>query len=110
MAFLRIKEAAEKIGVQPHVLRFWESQFPSLKPTKTGRGQRLYSSEDVDNFLRVKHLLYNEGFSIPGAKKALKDEKQNTKSTSAADETVSREILKEIVNELKELRQVAKEL
>ena len=54
-------------------MRFWESQFPQLKPNKTGRGQRLFDDEDVKNFLKVKHLLYVEGYSIPGAKKFLKE-------------------------------------
>lgn len=74
MAFYRIKEAAQRVGVPAHVLRFWESQFPQLKPNKTGRGQRLFDDEDVKNFLKVKHLLYVDGYSIPGAKKFLKDE------------------------------------
>ena len=74
MAFYRIKEAAEKVGVPAHVLRFWETQFPQLKPKKTGRGQRLFDDDNVRSFLKVKHLLYVEGFSIPGAKKHLKEE------------------------------------
>ncbi len=74
MAFYRIKEAAQRVGVPAHVLRFWESQFPQLKPNKTGRGQRLFDDEDVKNFLKIKHLLYVDGYSIPGAKKFLKDE------------------------------------
>jgi DNA-binding transcriptional MerR regulator len=94
MAFYRIKDAAEKIGVQPHVLRFWESQFPSIKPPKTTRGQRLYSDEDVENFLKIKVLLYNEGFSIPGAKKVLKEQKMMKSKAQAENlelETLSEE-------------------
>ena len=53
MAFYRIKEAAQRVGVPAHVLRFWESQFPQLKPNKTGRGQRLFDDEDVKNFLKI---------------------------------------------------------
>jgi len=105
MAFYRIKEAAEKVGVLPHVLRFWESQFPSLKPPKTSRGQRLYSEEDIENFLKVKHLLYTEGYSIPGAKKVLKEQKQTPKVASAMETGVCREV----VAGLKELREFVKE-
>lgn len=83
MAFYRIKDAAEKVGVPAHVLRFWESQFPQMKPNKTGRGQRLFDDEDVRNFLKVKHLLYVEGYSIPGAKKHLKEEAQGTTGKSS---------------------------
>ena len=111
MAYHRIKEAAEKIGVMPHVLRFWESQFPSLKPAKTSRGQRLYSDEDVDNFLKIKHLLYNEGYSIPGAKKFLKDQKAGAPSTPATlSETLEQKILREVYDEIRQLRETVREL
>ncbi len=114
MAFYRIKDAAEKIGVQPHVLRFWEQQFPSFKPPKTSRGQRLYSDEDVGNFLKIKTLLYNEGYSIPGAKKVLKEERQNKKesrpSVEVASDVIERGLLKDIVKDLSELREYAKEI
>jgi len=107
MAFHRIKEAAEKIGVMPHVLRFWESQFPALKPAKTSRGQRLYSDEDVDNFLKIKHLLYNEGYSIPGAKKFLKEQRAGAKESvsEALSESVEREVLREVFETVRALRE-----
>jgi DNA-binding transcriptional MerR regulator len=107
MAFHRIKEAAEKIGVMPHVLRFWESQFPTLKPAKTSRGQRLYSDEDVDNFQKIKHLLYNEGYSIPGAKKFLKEQRLGAKESvsESLSGAVEREVLREVFEELKSLRE-----
>ena len=113
MAYFRIKEAAERIGVLPHVLRFWESQFPHLKPTKTGRGQRLYTDEDIENFMKIKHLLYTEGYSIPGAKKFLKEEKLKGKTTStavAASQSMHKGMLEDILGELKELRLYAKEV
>ncbi len=116
MAYFRIKEAAEKVGVQPHVLRFWESQFPSHKPTKTSRGQRLYTDEDIESFLKIKHLLYDQGYSIPGAKKALKEEKQGLKNNPASTATLSaedlliREMLRETVQDLRKLQAFAKEI
>ncbi len=105
MAFYRIKEAADKVGVLPHVLRFWESQFPRLKPPKTTRGQRLYSDEDIENFLRVKHLLYTEGYSISGAKKVLKEDR----ATEKVGVIVESEILREIHTDLSVLRDFAKD-
>lgn len=113
MAFFRIKEAAEKVGVLPHVLRFWESQFPTLKPNKTSRGQRLYSEEDIENFLKIKHLLYTEGYSIPGAKKVLKDSKKSTSNvagSSGLEERLSGELLEEVLLELKQMHRLAKEI
>ena len=111
MAFYRIKEAADKIGVLPHVLRFWESQFPTLKPNKSTRGQRLYSEEDVENFLKIKHLLYTEGYSIPGAKKYLKEQKTagSQSTASQVEETVVSSIMEDLLTELKELNRHAKE-
>jgi DNA-binding transcriptional MerR regulator len=113
MAFYRIKEAAEKIGVLPHVLRFWESQFPSLKPNKSTRGQRLYNEEDIENFLKIKHLLYTEGFSIPGAKKFLKEQKSASATSPSkleqVEESVKDSILEDLLVELKDLNRIAKE-
>jgi len=109
MAYFRIKEAAEKVGVQPHVLRFWESQFPTLKPSKTSRGQRLYSIEDIDNFLKIKHLLYNEGYSIPGAKKYLKDEKSKGKASKQLEDAIGKEVLREVADSLRGLQDLLKE-
>ncbi len=109
MAFYRIKEAAEKIGVVPHVLRFWEGQFPFLKPSKTSRGQRLYSDEDVENFLRIKHLLYNEGYSIPGARKFLKDSKGKSNQKSSVDQSIHEEFCREVLEEIKTLKEIVKE-
>lgn len=60
--------------VQPYVLRYWETEFPALAPGKSGGGQRVYSQEEIDLILRIKHLLYTEGFTIAGAKKRLESE------------------------------------
>lgn len=110
MAYFRIKEAAEKVGVMPHVLRFWESQFPHLKPSKTGRGQRLYEDSDIKNFLKIKHLLYTEGYSIPGAKKYLKEEKAGSRSSVAAEQSVHRSLLTDLRDEIRKLEEEIKEI
>lgn len=60
--------------VQPYVLRYWETEFPPLAPNKSGGGQRLYTQREIDVILRIKQLLYSEGFTIAGAKKKLEIE------------------------------------
>ncbi len=69
--YFRIGEVAELVGVEPHVLRYWEREFRSVRPTKSAKGQRVYSRRDVENLMRVRELLYREGFTIAGAKKKL---------------------------------------
>jgi DNA-binding transcriptional MerR regulator len=72
--YFRIGEVARLCEVPAYVLRFWESEFPQLKPNKGGTGQRLYRRRDVEMALRVKSLLYDEGYTIPGARQVLKSE------------------------------------
>lgn len=69
--FFRIGEVAGLVGVEPHVLRYWEREFRSIRPTKSAKGQRVYSRKDVENLLRVRDLLYRDGFTIAGARKKL---------------------------------------
>jgi len=71
--YYRIGEVSEIVGVEPHVLRYWETEFRSIRPQKSRKGQRIYSRRDVDKLLRVKDLLYNHGFTIAGARKQLRD-------------------------------------
>ncbi len=72
--YFRIGEVASLLGIAAYVLRFWEGEFPQLHPNKGGTGQRLYRRRDVDMALRIKRLLYNEGYTIPGARQMLKAE------------------------------------
>jgi DNA-binding transcriptional MerR regulator len=72
--YFRIGEVAKLCEVPAYVLRFWESEFPQLKPNKGGTGQRLYRRRDVEMALRVKSLLKEEGYTIPGARQLLKSE------------------------------------
>src|SRR5512138_1352415 len=69
--YFRIGEVASLVGVEPHVLRYWEREFRTIRPTKSARGQRVYSRRDVENLLRVRELLYTQGFTIAGARKQL---------------------------------------
>ena len=70
----KIGEVCRMADVQPYVLRYWETEFPSLAPNKSGGGQRLYTRREIDIILRIKQLLYSEGFTIAGAKKRLEVE------------------------------------
>jgi DNA-binding transcriptional MerR regulator len=69
--YFRIGEVAELVGVEPHVLRYWEREFRTIRPTKSRRGQRVYSRRDVETLARIRALLYDEGFTIAGAKRQL---------------------------------------
>jgi len=71
--YFRIGEVAKIIGVKPYVLRYWETEFSVLKPGKSPAQHRLYRRRDVETLLEIKYLLYEEGFTIAGAKKRLKD-------------------------------------
>lgn len=70
----KIGEVCKTADLQPYVLRYWETEFPQLAPGKSGGGQRLYTRREVDIILRIKELLYKEGFTIAGAKKKLETE------------------------------------
>ena len=70
----KIGEVCKLADVQPYVLRYWETEFPQLAPNKSGGGQRLYTRREIDTILRIKELLYRDGFTIAGAKKKLDEE------------------------------------
>src|SRR6478736_6090661 len=81
--YFRIGEVASLVGVEPHVLRYWEREFRSIRPTKSAKGQRVYSRRDVENLLRVRDLLYRDGFTIAGAKKRMKRGSEATDDVAA---------------------------
>jgi DNA-binding transcriptional MerR regulator len=81
--YYRIGEVSEIVGVEPHVLRYWETEFRSIRPQKSRKGQRIYSRRDVEKLLRVKDLLYNHGFTIAGARKRMRDPNEKTATASA---------------------------
>jgi DNA-binding transcriptional MerR regulator len=70
--YFKIGEVADLVGVKPYVLRYWESEFSILKPTKTKSKHRLYRRKDVETLLQIKQLLHNERFTIEGARKRIK--------------------------------------
>jgi DNA-binding transcriptional MerR regulator len=69
--YFKIGDVARLCGVEAYVLRFWETQFPQLKPKKSGTGQRLYRRHDVELVLKIKQLVHDEGYTISGARQAL---------------------------------------
>lgn len=71
--YFRIGEVAALLNVKPYVLRYWETEFPDIKPSKSKSGQRLYKRRDVEMLVQIKELLYEERFTINGARKRLKE-------------------------------------
>lgn len=77
--YFRIGDVAELCNLPAYVLRFWETEFPQLKPVKSSTGQRMYRRKDVENVLQIKKLLYEEGFTISGARQHLRIETKTQK-------------------------------
>lgn len=103
--YFKIGEVSELIGVKPHVLRYWESEFSPVRPGKSRTQQRLYQRKDIELLLRVKDLLYRQGFTIAGAKKQLRvpaDESEQLDLLPPV--SVDRELLLELRNDLLRLR------
>jgi DNA-binding transcriptional MerR regulator len=96
--FFRIGEVSRIVGVPASVLRFWESEFPRIKPQRTDSGQRVYRRADVELILTIKHLLYDQNFTIKGARKYLKTRK-------AADPSPDRgDLVAELRSELQQIK------
>ncbi|GAC1658650.1 MAG: MerR family transcriptional regulator [Acidobacteriaceae bacterium] len=108
--YFRIGEAAEALKVETYVLRFWETEFPQLKPTKSNTGQRLYRKRDLELLVRIRQLLYRDGFTIPGARQALKEETKNKTaqpllfSGSGGAKATRVAKLKKVKNELEQVK------
>src|SRR5512142_122112 len=100
--YFKIGEVSEILGVEPYVLRYWESEFPLLSPKKSGTGHRLYRRRDVELLLRIKHLLYDKRFTIEGARQALQTETRTPKqrARNAQQELFTSDPLPEIRREL----------
>ena len=81
--YFRIGEVARLCRLPAYVLRFWETEFPQLKPIKSSTGQRMYRRRDVENVVRIKQLLYEEGYTIAGARQHLRDEGKGDKKQAA---------------------------
>ena|SRR5579872_20648 len=109
--YFKIGEVSELLGVEPYVLRYWESEFPVLSPKKSGTGHRLYRRKDVELLLRIKHLLYEKRFTIEGARQSLHAEAKAPKTKpvkQAQQELFSDEPLPEIRRELADILKLFK--
>jgi DNA-binding transcriptional MerR regulator len=106
--YFRIGEVARLCQLPTYVLRFWETEFPQLKPTKSTTGQRMYRRRDVENVLLIKHLLYDEGFTIAGARERLKAEVRPAKSqnTLPFPKRVSTDRIRHVRQGLREILQI----
>ncbi len=98
--FYKIGEVSDIAGVEPYVLRYWESEFPFLKPNKNKAGQRVYTRKNIDLILQVKNLLYQEKYTIAGVKKKFRE--NSLKRDAVSQETIDRvkKRLREILNSL----------
>ncbi|OGQ47529.1 MAG: hypothetical protein A3H42_02470 [Deltaproteobacteria bacterium RIFCSPLOWO2_02_FULL_46_8] len=91
--YFRIGEVADLLEVKPYVLRYWETEFPDIKPSKSKSGQRLYKRRDVEMLVRIKELLYGERFTINGARKRLKEMMREYRSYEPVSEAAPQEDL-----------------
>ena len=112
--FFKIGEVCEITDTQPYVLRYWESEFPALAPAKNSSGQRIYRRKDIETVLRIKQLLYDEGFTIAGAKKKLESEASGkgatpqsmagkAQATDKSEDDRTRDVLFEVKDQLREI-------
>ncbi len=108
--YLKIGEVAEIVGVEPYVLRYWESEFPALRPVKSRSQQRMYRKRDVEMLLKIKKLLYEDMYTIAGAKRQLArsgekngDAQLSLRLNEQSGGQDSRELLKKIEKELREM-------
>src|SRR5436190_11006013 len=88
--YFRIGDVARLAGIKPYVLRFWETEFPGLGPKKSGTGHRLYRRKDVEMVLEIKRLLYEERFTIEGARKFLESRPKTEPSKASAKPSKSK--------------------
>jgi DNA-binding transcriptional MerR regulator len=109
--YFKIGEVSELLGVEPYVLRYWETEFPGLSPKKSGTGHRLYRRKDVELLLRIKHLLKEKRFTIEGARQTLHAESKSPKARAPRrlqQELFSEDPLPEIRRELSEILEILK--
>jgi len=109
--YYSISQVCGQIGVEAHVLRYWESEFPQLHPKKNRAGNRAYRDKDIEIIKTIRHLLYEEGFTIPGAKKRLSGSRSNSaeaEQTALELGTPAQSGMNEVKKELKEILSLLK--
>lgn len=99
--YFRMGEMSGMTGLEPHVVRYWETEFPQLKPRKTSTGQRTYTEAEVDMVLRIKRLLHEEGYTIAGARRKL----EAPESANRPEKAI---LLKQVTSEFGEVRGMLK--
>src|SRR5437588_12975231 len=92
--YFKIGEVSELLGVEPYVLRYWETEFPVLQPKKSGTGHRLYRRKDVELLLRIKHLLQEKRYTIEGPRQRLQSEARVPKASRAPKPCVQTDLLR----------------
>ena len=106
--FYRVGEVSQSVGVESYVLRYWEKMFPQLKPEKDESGQRVYTRSDINMVMRIKHLLYEERYTIDGARKKLREgSKVESRSKSKAKSSEDAQELLTILRNVKSTLQDA---
>jgi DNA-binding transcriptional MerR regulator len=101
--YYSIGEVCELVGLKPHVLRYWESQFPALNPSKNRSGNRVFLRREIKLITLVKHLLYEEKYTIEGARQKLDQLRRGGELPAAATLSVDRELLEQLRADLREL-------
>jgi DNA-binding transcriptional MerR regulator len=104
--YYSIGEVCELTGLKPHVLRYWETQFDVLNPTKNRAGNRVYRSKEIELILLVKHLLYEEKYTIEGANQKLVELRRDGDLKSERQDVIEPEFIESLRAELEELRRV----
>ncbi len=106
--YFKIGEVKIITGVEPHVLRYWESEFKVIRPQRASSKQRLYRRVDVENILTIKKLLYEDGYTVPGARKHLTEKKEEIKSSPQpkAPGTKARTMLAELKSDLQQMKEM----
>lgn len=107
--YFRIGEVSRVSGVKPHVLRYWETEFPAITPKKSGSGHRLYRRKDVELILEIKRLLYEERFTIEGARKYL-GQKARRQAARGAKAPAQGELFETAPEGLPNLEEIRREL
>ncbi len=102
--YFKIGEVAELTGIKPHVLRYWESEFGSVRPGKNRHSQRLYQRKDIELILRLKDLLYTQGFTIAGARRKLAEKSSPPRQMQLLPADREHDLLQEIRRDLLLLR------
>jgi DNA-binding transcriptional MerR regulator len=106
--YFKIGEVKKITGVEPHVLRYWESEFKIIRPQRASSKQRLYRRVDVENILTIKKLLYEDGYTVPGARKHLTEKKDEQKNSPKPEvpRLKARSMLAELKSDLQQMKEM----